>query len=115
MAEERLTWKQISAKWKAIKGETLSQEAILTCLFRSALSRIWKKGENQGNNPYLCTKDLNILDKEIHERAYITRAFDTMEVIDEATKLRVRLCFISHVMKWRLNNMINRLPLKILQ
>ena len=48
----------------------------------------WKKGECQGQSTYLCDKDLKSLDEEIRERASICKALDTVEVCDEAAKLK---------------------------
>ena len=88
IVEDKLTWRSISTTWAAIKHEPISFEAIGTCLLRSAMSRPWKKGENQGNVTYLCEKDLSALDNEIRERAYISKALDTVTVTDEAAKLK---------------------------
>ena len=88
IAEQKYSWKHVSDAWREIKQETLSQEAISTCLTRSALSRSWKKGENMGNTSYLCNADLKLLDEEIKERASICKALDTVTVTDEAAKLK---------------------------
>ena len=69
IVENKLTWRAIIAVWNATKHESLSFEAIVSCLLRSAMSRVWKKGENQGNVAYLCNQDIIILDNEIRERA----------------------------------------------
>ena len=71
------------------KNESISFEAIATCLLRSAQSRPWMKGANQGNVAYLCDKDLAALDNEIRERAYISKALDTVTVTDKAAKLKI--------------------------
>ena len=90
IAEEKFTWKRVSAAWLQIKRETISQEAISSCLSRSDLSRSWKKGDSPGNNTYLCNADLILLDTEIKERAQVCKALDTVEVTDEAAKLKTK-------------------------
>ena len=88
IAEKNYSWKNVSTAWKQIKNECISQEAISTCITRSALSRYWKKGESPGNNTYLCNADLIQLDIEIRERAQVCKALDTVEVTDVAAKLK---------------------------
>ena len=89
IAELKYTWRKIVATWFAVKGEVLSFEALATCLMRSSVSIVQKKGENQDNVPYLCDADTKELDKEIRERAYLSKALSTISVLDEAAKLKV--------------------------
>ena len=87
-SDSKTSWKKISTLWQNVNNETISQEAISSCLTRSALSRKWKKGENLGKFTYLCNADLVSLDNEIKERAQVSHALDTVSITDEAAKLK---------------------------
>lgn len=62
---ERLSYRQIQAAWKAAnlnsEYENISQAAIRTCYKRSALSLYWEKGKLYGNEPFLSDYDINVL------------------------------------------------------
>ena len=88
IVEEKKTWKQISTEFNAITGQQLGQGAIRTCLVRSSLSQQWAKGQCFGSDPYLCSEDQKALNKEITERAEITKALNTVTILDEALKLK---------------------------
>ena len=88
IAELKLSWERISKKWEVIKGDKLYPAAIKSCLLRSALSRKWVKGANNGNINYLCDQDNQLLKEEVHERAMMSDALTTISIRDEAVKLK---------------------------
>ena len=54
------SYEDISRRYKAeisSSHETLSRDALCTCLVRSALSKRWEKGMSGGNENYLCKAD----------------------------------------------------------
>ena len=69
-------------------GHAVYSHHISLCLSRSALGYSWDFGTESGNNPYLCKADiieLSEIVKNAHEEGF---ALDTLEVLDEATKLK---------------------------
>ena len=69
-------------------GLFIYSDHISLCLSRSELGYKWDFGTETGNNPYLFPADMRKL-SEIVENAFGEgSALDTMEVFDEATKLK---------------------------
>ena len=86
--EEKRSWPRIAKEYAEITGKNLGQSAIKTCLVRTALSQKWEKGQLTGSDPYLCNEDQKMLSVEISERAQITKAFNTITLLDEALRLK---------------------------
>ena len=80
-------------------GFNTSPQQIVTCLLRSAMGHHWDyitptNKTNAGNLPYLCKDDFEILKDNIKSAAELGSAYDTLEVLDEATRLKgQRLAF----------------------
>lgn len=79
---------QIQEKWNHEFDSFISGEAIITCIKSIALSRTWQKGQNGGNNTYLCRMDTQTLVNELYERAHIADAFDTTSLLVFAGELK---------------------------
>ena len=88
IVEEKRTWAHIAKEYTEITGKSLGQSAIRTCLVRTALSQKWEKGQLTGSDPYLCNEDQQLLFVEITERAQITKAFNTITLLDEALRIK---------------------------
>ena len=74
----------------------ISDKLLVTILSRSALGYYWDFDINGGPLPYLCQEDLNSLKRSITECAEIGASMDSIEVIDEAVRLKTeRKCFSS--------------------
>ena len=73
--------------WYQFK-ESISQEAIATCLFRTAFGLRWEKGMSGGNTGYLSGADLETLATTVRERARVDKAFDKNAIIEEAFSLK---------------------------
>ena len=82
------TYSQIQNIMSFRTGRAVYAHHISLCLSRSALGYKWDFGIEVGNLAYLCPSDMKML-SEIVENAYQEgSALDTMEVLDEATKLK---------------------------
>ena len=82
------SYKVIKQKWEDVTTQKISDEAIGTCLLRSAESIRWEKGQSGGPKHYLCFQDLDLLVDEMIERARIHDAFDTKTILQYACKLK---------------------------
>ena len=88
--QEKCSRAKVQEIWLSVYNEQISKDALKTCALRTAFSRWWKKGSlRNGNTDYLVEEDLEILKKEIAERAALHNALDTVSVLDEAQKLKV--------------------------
>ncbi|KAK8889283.1 hypothetical protein M9Y10_034029 [Tritrichomonas musculus] len=89
---ERLSYRQIQAAWKAAnlnsEYENISPAAIRTCFKRSALSLYWEKGKLYGNEPFLSDYDINVLQNYIKDRTKDSEPVDSFELIEEAVSIR---------------------------
>lgn len=84
---EGKTYNQIIQEMNRHTGFNVFPKQIVTCLIRSAMGYKWDFGEQPGNLPYLNHVDMEKLSESIREAA-TTSAMDTLEVLDEATRLK---------------------------
>ena len=82
------TRRYLADKWKAVFGQNLRLESIGTAITRAALSRPWTKGMSGGNQNYLCEQDMKFLEQEIHTRAMMCQALNTVTILDEVVKIK---------------------------
>ena len=61
---------------------------ISVCLERSALGYKWDFGTQSGSNPYLCNCDIRKLSEIVRNANADGCSLDTLEVIDEATRIK---------------------------
>ena len=87
---KNMNYEQIKKTWKEQMQTILSDPAIKTCFYRSAIGLAWEKGNSGGNHPILCNADLEDLTTEMVERARINKAFSTETIVDYAIILQER-------------------------
>ena len=83
------TREKIMSYWKQVFHETLSADALGTCINRTCLSIIWEKGMSGGNNYYLNDQDTETLCVDVREKARMDRAYDTTSILEEAYRLKL--------------------------
>lgn len=81
------TYQQIIQDLNIHTGNNVFPKQIVKCLLRSAMGYHWDFGEHPGNPPYLNQVDMQKLAEIIREAAS-TSPMDTLEVLDEATRLK---------------------------
>ena len=82
------TIKEIRDQFEEHMEATITEEAILSCLTRSAKGLPWEKGGNQGADHYLCRKDRETLVDEVNNRARLNVAYDANDVVFRASQLK---------------------------
>ena len=85
---EGKTYSQIEQTMSIRTGRAVYSHNISLCLTRSALGYSWDFGTESGNNPYLCKADMSELSEIVKNAHEEGSALDTIEVLDEATKLK---------------------------
>ena len=88
IVNKKFSRKRVACHWKYTFRTEISQEAIRTCIMRTALGFSWGKGMGGGNNDYLCPADLRVLKGNIRERTRVDKAFDTESILEEAFRLK---------------------------
>lgn len=104
IATEDLSEQQMFILKERVKGRTyecicllferkfhfeLHDNKLSTALRQSALGNFWTSGMDGGNDPYLCTADLNTLKEIIINAQEMNCPFDCSDVIDEAHRLKI--------------------------
>ena len=85
---ENKSYTEIQRLMSISTGHAVYAHHISLCLMRSALGYSWDFGTESGNHPYLCKADLRELTDIVTQAHEDGAALDTIEVIDEATKLK---------------------------
>lgn len=82
------TYNEIISTMQIHTGLSVYPRHISTCLQRSALGYHWDFGTENGSNPFLCKKDMTILSERVRAAQEEGCAFDTLEVLDESTRIK---------------------------
>ena len=84
------TYAEIMTAMNIATGFNTTPKHISTCLTRSALGYPWNYEQPGGNPPFLCHDDMISLSQSVRSAHDSGNAMDTLEVLDEATKLKGR-------------------------
>ena len=82
------TYQSIQNLMNIHTGLNTTPKHVSTCLLRSSMGYHWDYSEIKGTTPYLCKADLNELKDIIRSAAEFGSALDTLEVLDESTRLK---------------------------
>ena len=85
---EKKTYNEIMTLISRKTGLNVYPRHISLCLERSALGYKWDFGMQSGTNPYLCDSDIRKLSEIVRNANANGCSLDTLEVIDEATRLK---------------------------
>ena len=87
---EGKTYQEVIQAMNTSTGLNTGPKHISTCLTRSALGYSWDYSQTGGALPYLCDADIWELSKSVKNAHEMGNPMDTMEVLDEATRLKGR-------------------------
>ena len=65
----------------------LYRDNNITCLKRSSMRYVWSKGMEEGNDSYLCKKDLNDIKDQIYSALNDGSHIDTNDLLKKALKV----------------------------
>ena len=88
LRHEGKTYNQIIEILNRKTGNNTTPKNISTCLTRSALGFKWNYVESANAYPYLNQHDMKLLQELIINAAEMGSAFDTLEVLDESSKIK---------------------------
>ena len=90
LRKEGKTYSQIITAMNIATGFNTTPKNISTCLTRSALGYCWDYEQPGGAHSFLCNDDTTKLSEIVRSAHENGNALDTLEVLDEATKLKGR-------------------------
>ena len=82
------TYNDIRDRVHATFHRIIPDSVIVTALTRSALGYRWELDMSGGALPFLCEEDMNSLKETVRESAEMGASMDSIDVIDEAVRLK---------------------------
>lgn len=86
---EKKTYKQISGQFYTEFQIQLFDCKLSTAIKRAALGYKWSPGMKGGQDPYLCSRDMEELRDAVQDAMALGEPMDCAEVLDEASRLKM--------------------------